>query len=172
MKVKAPVFVIGFTRTGTTFLHELLSLHKSVRSHHTWEQMQPVPDTHSEKPADLLRDRQHRYSSKKAVFNYILLPLIGEAMQHVHRIGYDDPEECTVPVSLELPWSLTELGFTTFAAKEMEAMGAGDAYCFYKQYLQLLAWQQRQSDSEQGDEFTWMLKCPFHLPFLKVFITF
>lgn len=40
-----PVFVIGFTRTGTTFLHEMLGLHESVKSHHTWEQFATVPNT-------------------------------------------------------------------------------------------------------------------------------
>ena len=47
-------------------------------------------------------------------------------------------------------------------------MSAGDAYRFYRQYLQLLTWQQRQTAAESGDEFTWMLKCPFHLPYIKV----
>ena len=47
---------------------------------------------------------------------------------------------------------------------------SGDAYRFYRQYLQLLTWQQRQSDADSGEEFTWMLKCPFHLPYIKVCI--
>lgn len=29
--VKNPIFVIGFPRTGTTFLHEMLGLHPTVR---------------------------------------------------------------------------------------------------------------------------------------------
>jgi hypothetical protein len=36
---KPPTFVIGFPRTGTTFLHELLGLHPDVRQHYTWEQV-------------------------------------------------------------------------------------------------------------------------------------
>ena len=42
MKVRGPVFVVGFTRTGTTFLHELLGLHPAVRSHVTWEQVRSI----------------------------------------------------------------------------------------------------------------------------------
>ena len=64
MKVRGPVFVVGFTRTGTTFLHELLGLHPAVRSHRSWEQMYPVPDTHSEQPSDLRADREKRYQSR------------------------------------------------------------------------------------------------------------
>jgi hypothetical protein len=36
---RPPIFVIGFPRTGTTFLHELLGLHPAVRQHYTWEQV-------------------------------------------------------------------------------------------------------------------------------------
>jgi len=73
-----------------------------------------------------------------------------------------------MPCNLELPWVMTELALGIFAADEVLPLGAGDAFRFYKQYLQLLTWQQRREDSEQGDEFTWMLKCPFHLPYLEV----
>lgn len=37
--VKPPIFVIGFPRTGTTFLHEMLGLHETVQSHFSWEQV-------------------------------------------------------------------------------------------------------------------------------------
>lgn len=39
---RPPVFVIGFPRTGTTFLHELLGLHPAVRQHYTWEQVNNI----------------------------------------------------------------------------------------------------------------------------------
>ena len=64
---------------------------------------------------------------RKALFTHVLLPLMGEAIQHVHRIGYEELEECTIPCSLELPWSLSEVPFTMFAAKEMADMGAGSS---------------------------------------------
>jgi len=48
---QAPIFVIGFPRTGTTFLHELLGLHPDVRMHYSWEQMAPIPGTDDESAA-------------------------------------------------------------------------------------------------------------------------
>lgn len=167
MKMKPPVFVIGFPRTGTTFLFELLGLHESVRVHRTWEQMNTIPVTDAEDVVTLQQERIKRYHAHKWHFNQFLLPCIGEAIQHVHRIGYDEPEECTIPCNFELPWALTELPFCVFAADEMAKLGAGDAFRFYKQYLQLLTWQQRKEESDAGDEFIWMLKCPFHLPYLQ-----
>jgi hypothetical protein len=39
-------------------------------------------------------------------------------------------------------------------------LGAGQAFAFYRRFLQLLTWQCPDLPS------TWMLKCPFHLPYL------
>ena len=65
---------------------------------------------------------------RKAVFTNVILPLLGEAIQHVHRIGYEELEECTIPCSLELPWTISEIPFTMFAAQEMADMGAGQVH--------------------------------------------
>lgn len=166
--IKDPVFVIGLTRTGTTFLHELLGLHSAkVQSHHTWEQLSPVPLTQSEKVADMQVDRDQRYKGKKALFNKVLKPLMGERIQYVHRLEYDLSEECTVPCSMEMPWALSELPYHIFSIDSSIRMGAGDVYRYYRLYLQLLGWQKRTRDAQPTDDRTWMLKCPFHIPFIK-----
>jgi len=64
---KSPMFVIGFPRTGTTFLHELLGLHPAVRMHYTWEQMDPVPGTDREDDDSLNADRKRRYDGISSV---------------------------------------------------------------------------------------------------------
>lgn len=87
--------------------------------------------------------------------------LAGDAIQNIHRVGYDEAEECTTPLASDLPWSIPEIGFITYAAEELNRLGAGDAYKNYKEYLQLLQYQRPL------DKFTWMLKCPFHLPYLS-----
>ena len=61
--VKKPLFVIGFPRTGTTFLHEMLGLHPLLRMHYLWEQYEHVPTTSSEDCIELLKDRRERYVS-------------------------------------------------------------------------------------------------------------
>jgi hypothetical protein len=50
-----------------------------------------------------------------------------------------------------------------FAAKEIIDLGAKDTFPLYKKYLQLLTFQAPDRQSP----FTWMLKCPFHLPYLS-----
>jgi hypothetical protein len=123
--VKNPIFVIGFPRTGTTFLHELLGLHPKVRirssptfvchvlhtqllfadlslqvkMHYTWEQMAPVPETDEETAEALAKDRKDRYNKNKSFFDTSLM-LAGDAIQRIHRVKYDEPEECTTPCSM------------------------------------------------------------------------
>ena len=163
ISMKSPVFVIGFPRTGTTFLHELLGLHPQVRMHYSWEQMEPVPRTKSEKKSDLTADRLSRYSSNKMKFNTLTM-LAGNSIQSIHRIGYDEPEECTTPCAIELPWGVLELPLNVYAAKDVFALGAGETFDFYKAFLQMMTYQ---SEDRSSGDFTWMLKCPFHLPYLE-----
>ena len=106
--VKKPIFVIGFTRTGTTFLHELLGLHPSVKMHYTWQQMDPVPKTDVETFAAVQKDLGDRFKNNRAQFNRTM-GLCGGNIQRVHRIDYDEPEECTIPLAFDLPWHATEI---------------------------------------------------------------
>ena len=127
-KLRPPVFVIGFPRTGTTFLHELLGLHSNVRMHYTWEQFEPVPVTDNESLPALEADRKAKYKRNKGFFDYVFHPLAGDAIQQIHRIGYDEPEECTLPCAAELPWAITELPLMVYAIDQLVPLGAGVAY--------------------------------------------
>ena len=163
VEIKPPIFAVGFPRTGTTFLHELLGLHPDVKMHYTWEQMSPVPETDDVSIEALSKDRKTRYINNKSRMQFFLA-LAGDGIQNIHRVGYDEPEECTTPLACDLPWSIPEIGFITYAAEEVNKLGAGDAFEKYYEYLQLLTFQAKDRRSA---DFTWMLKCPFHLPYLS-----
>lgn len=136
VKLNRPVFVIGFPRTGTTFLHELLGLHPSVRMHYSWEQMYPIPETHDESMSALTAERLRRYNKNKTEFNTILA-IAGDEIQSIHRVGYDESEECTTPCGMEVPFNINTIPFLCFVSKEVGDMGAGDAFRFYRKYLQV-----------------------------------
>ena len=163
IEMKPPVFAVGFPRTGTTFLHELLGLHPNVRMHYTWEQMSPVPLSNDTSIEALGKDRKTRYIKNKSRMQWFLT-LAGDAIQNIHRVGYDEPEECTTPLASDVPWSIPEIGFITYAAEEVNKIGAGHAFEHYYEYLQLLTFQAKE---RRNVDFTWMLKCPFHLPYLS-----
>jgi hypothetical protein len=164
VKLKAPIFVIGFPRTGTTYLHELLGLNDGVRSHRSWEQLSPIPKTDDESIEAQEADRQKRYKTFKPVFDVVFKALVHEKIQHIHRIEYDEPEECTIPCASELPWAMTELPFMVYACDKVFPLGAGSAFKMYRQFLQLMTWQ---AADRRDTDFTWMLKSPFHLPYLE-----
>ena len=142
-----PVFTVGFPRTGTTFLHELLGLHPSVRMHYTWEQMEPVPLTDITTPVALAKDRVFRYD-KNELRMQIMLYLSGDEIQSIHRVGYDESEECTTPLSSDLPWNIPEIAFIAYAAAEVNKLGAGRAFLNYREYLQLLQFQTPERNVE------------------------
>ena len=70
--------------------------------HYTWEQMNPVPRTHDESAAAQKADRKARFVDNKCHFDRIMSISGEEIHSKVHRIGYLDPEECTVPCAMEV----------------------------------------------------------------------
>jgi len=94
----------------------------------------------------------------------LILALGTDAIQSIHRIGYDDCEECTTPCAVELPYAISELPLLAFSAAELIPLGGGETFDWYKKQLQLLTFQ---ATDRRGKDFTWMLKCPFHLPYLS-----
>ena len=97
---------------------------------------------------------------------------------------------------MELPWALTELLYHIASGGETMQTGCGGAFRYYRKFLQLLAWQNpgnvvltdgaagaaaaddaasggaaaAAAGAADGDAAMraeqWMLKCPFHLPYL------
>jgi hypothetical protein len=92
IQVRRPIFIIGFTRTGTTFLHEMLHLHPEGSSHQTWEQMYPVPSTHEETDQAKEQNRKKRYNGLGQLEIKLSNSVMGEGIQRIHRIGYDEIE--------------------------------------------------------------------------------
>lgn len=85
--VRSPVFVMGLPRTGTTFLHRLLSLDPKSRAPLTWELLASVP-----KPTGSGTEKEHtddRESRAKYIRNLIKQRnTIGDsAVDHIHGIS-------------------------------------------------------------------------------------
>ena len=165
--VRSPVFVFGLGRSGTTFVHRLLSLDPEVRSPRLWELVMPVPNVgKGASDADMAKDRDGR---RQFIVDRIKeRNFMGDsALENLHEIGADLPEECLMCLSDEIPLSFhylyTVLLNLTTAFKEISPERIVAAYASYKQYLQLLSFQ-------VGDRTTpkrWVLKCPLHVFYLK-----
>jgi hypothetical protein len=150
--VKRPIFVLGFPRTGTTLLQNLLSQTPGRRHLQFWELTSPIP-VHP----DPARDKAKRISNvnRDLYWAYKLVP----EMPAIHDIGPESAEEC---------WSLFA---NTMAVLNLDiAHGVKDygdwlltydmewPYREYRRLLQMLL-------HREGAEHL-VLKCPEHLWFL------
>lgn len=150
--IRRPMFILGFPRTGTTLLQNLLSLTPGNRALRFWELTSPVP-VHP----DPRKDRARRLRTARNIIR--LAYFIAPEQRYIHAVGVDSMEEC---------WPLF---FNDFAVLNydiaMGFRGFGDwlmstdmvpPYRYYRRQLQALAHQQ---PTEQ-----FLLKCPEHLWFL------
>ena len=154
--IKRPIFILGFPRTGTTLLQNLLALNPGRRALHFWELLQPVP-VHS----DPAIDEKKRLKSAKRLLSFAYL--IAPEMKYVHEIRADTAEEC---------WPLFSNTFAVMNYDLQSAItGVGDwlmeadmtgPYREYRQQLQLI------SQTRPGVDF--VLKCPEHLWFLDALL--
>ena len=102
--IVSPVFVLGLGRSGTTYLHRLLSLDPTVRAPSMWELVRPVPKVGIATPAQHLADRKARADDIKKVLG--VRRMLGDrTLDDFHEIGFDLPEECLFALSDEMPFS-------------------------------------------------------------------
>ena len=154
--IQRPIFIVGFPRTGTTLLQNLLSLDGGSRALKFWELHTPMPLLE-----DPEKDRKRRQDMAKRVLKAAVL--VAPEQLEMHDVQYDTPEEC---------WQMMA---TTFAVMNFDLQtgiyGFGDwlfqqdmtwPYREYRSYLQILAAQ------EPTRHF--ILKCPEHMWFLDALL--
>ncbi len=166
---KEPVFVFGLGRSGTTFLHRLLSLDPEVRFPRLWELLRPIPSVpHNSSLAEFAKDREARA-------NYIRERLAerhrlgDDGFEKFHEVGYDLPEEDLFAMSDEIPLvfhmifqDLYDLrGFQKVVSKERIVA----AYQWHKKILQILMYQCGDHTRSDGPK-RWVMKCPLHILWL------
>jgi Sulfotransferase family len=145
-EIRAPLFIVGLPRSGTTLLHTLLAVDPEHRVPLTWEVMTPSPPT---------RDNEKR-RVQRAVQSCNCFNWLAPTFRHVHPVGAELPQEC---VSLMAP---------TFMSDQFDAMyyvpsyrtwffrqDLRPAYEYHHSFLQHL--QVRQSARR------WVLKAPTHM---------
>lgn len=155
-RIERPIFVLGFPRTGTTALQNLLCLHPGRRGLRFWELTTPVPWHEDPAEDQRLRIRNAARTLKAA---YLIAP----EQREVHHIDTTTFEEC---------WPLFGNSFCVLNYDLQSGLVPyGDwlmthdmtqAYREYKEYLQLLAWR------VPADNL--VLKCPEHLWFVDALL--
>lgn len=157
--IESPIFIVGFPRTGTTLLQNVLSLGPGYRALYLWELATPYP-VHE----DAETDRRLRMS--KVALPLRLIKMGVPEMTGAHDIRVDTKEECWLLLANTLVLMLTDIATGLHEWNDwLMAMDRSWAYAEYKRMLQLLAHRKPPAK--------FVLKCPTHLwnlePILKTF---
>jgi hypothetical protein len=145
-EIRSPLFVLGLPRTGTTFLHTLLSADPENRAPLTWEVMEPSPPTNAEKHRRIRRTSQ----------NLACLEWMAPNFRQLHPVGAHLPQEC---VSLMSPTFLSDQFDTMYNVPGYREwflrQDLQPAYAFHRRFLQHL--------QERKNRRRWVLKAPTHM---------
>ncbi len=85
--VAKPLFLVGFGRTGSTFLHHLLALDPQARAPRLWELQEPSPPP---RPETYDTDPRIRRLQTQSDFRSIVMP----DLYKIHEFAVRAPEEC------------------------------------------------------------------------------
>jgi hypothetical protein len=152
-QIPSPIFLIGWMRTGTTFVHRLLAQDPDTRSMPYWESMYPVPPRSGED----IRAKELARVLKQ-------LESISPNYEAIHPMGAREPEECValftnVFRTLQYNVQYRVPGYVEW----LQGQDPRIAYGQYRQQLQLV-----QYHRPQGIRFA--LKDPTHSVFLPTIL--
>ncbi len=163
-RIERPIFIVGINRTGTTFMHNLLSQDRQFNTLKLYESTQPVMAGGDYKClGGTIADPRRTY-----IADLVAGYEAEEQLRGIHKVDIDAPEE---------EFGLLEHSFSSWSSailynlpsycRRLEEQGSGDAYKMHHQIMQHFNWQ-RTHQSDQGNQ--WLLKMPFHLMALEELI--
>ncbi len=159
LPVRAPIFIVGLPRSGTTFLQWLLARDTSLRHAPFWELMFPLPFGNPEAP---VADPDPRIAAAHQVIDK--LHEVAPDMMKMHQLDAEEPEEELALLalgfsSMSFEWSFAVPGYVHWYRNADHTEG----YAYFRRVLQTLQWL-------RGGE-QWVLKAPMHMENLGPLLT-
>ncbi len=152
--IRAPVFIVGMPRSGTTILHALLHLDRDHRAPLSWECLLPHP---APSPADY--EDNDRIETVRREFDQIFRFV--PDFRRKHYMTTDSPQECI---------GITALNFTSFQYVAMAWLPEYLDWFAKADQVQNLCWHRRFLQFLQSGGVPsrrWLLKSPVHLMRLR-----
>ncbi len=164
-EIARPVFIVGINRTGTTYLHRLMSRDKRFWVLRLYEYTEPVLWTGEYTTVAGTTDDPRRGRMQGMLDASGILKIL----EGVHDFNVDEPEEDFPIFRMAFSaWVSTARFHIPEYGRWLATNGSGEAYAFHRRTIQHFNWQRRQRQPEfQGQ---WLFKMPFHLMELEALI--
>ena len=164
-EITRPVFIIGINRTGTTYLHRLMSRDKRFWSLRLYELAEPVLWTDEYATVAGTCDDPRRARTEEALRASDLF----KVLEGVHDFDVDEPEEDFPIFRMAFSaWVSTARFHIPEFGRWLAASGSWNAYAFHRRTMQHFSWQRRQRQPRCPGQ--WLFKMPFHLMELEALI--
>lgn len=151
-----PVFVIGFLRTGSTLLHNLLGRHEALHSPLLWELAHHTDAFERPEADDRLRAQAQDYVDDY----YRKAP----DLPGIHYIDAGMPDECHRLLANTFHSMVLEMRYRVPSYGEwLHGQDLADPYRWHRRQLQVLMSRHQRPDRQPPVP---VLKCPFHTWFL------
>ncbi len=150
-QVKAPVFLTGLPRSGTTYFHYLFDRDPRFRILRTWESIAPQPPPGFD-PSSIPRRKAEEQQRRAAA-----RPKEVEGFDALHLIDVDGPDECHVFMEQACAAAgyMNLYDVPSYFDYMIRALDFQAAYRVHKRQLQLLQWRTPQP--------RWAIKYPNHV---------
>ena len=163
--VRQPVFIVGINRTGTTFLHRLLSRDPRFWTLRGYEYVEPVlAGGDYATLADSSDDPRRAFAEELLNASGIV-----DMFKGVHHFDVNEPEEDLGLLRMGFAaWSTTVRFHIPSFARWLAGGDMSESYAFHRHAMRSYTHQRRLRPN--GSEGQWLLKMPFHLLELKALI--
>ncbi len=164
-EITCPVFIVGINRTGTTYLHRLMSRDQRFWALRGYEYTAPRLSKSEYAAIGCTPDDPRRTWVEDLLNSSDAL----ELFEGVHDFDVDEPSE-DFPILSMAFWSWTLI--VRFRIPEfgrwLAATGSQRAYAHHRRIMQNITWQHRQRQPEHQGQ--WLFKMPFHLMELETLV--
>ena len=163
--ITRPVFIVGINRTGTTYVHRLLSRDQRFWALRGYEITAPRLSKEEYATIGCTPDDPRRSWVEDLLNSSDAL----ELFEGVHDFDVDEPVEDFPLLSMAFgSWTLTVRFRIPAFGRWLAASGSKRAYAHHRRTMQNITWQHRQRQPEHQAQ--WLFKMPFHLMELETLI--
>jgi hypothetical protein len=156
--VRAPVFIIGLPRTGSTHLQTLLSADNLTETLKFWEMLKPLPLTPPGSARAALRCRSLAF--QKSLMD-VLSPGWNAANTRFHKVEMDGPEEEAVLLAgcglSMMPYVCLGGEATAYEAAHADPAGKRAIFRYLRRFLQMAS-----ETRPAGGDSRWVLKSHYN----------